>query len=141
MTRQKTLLKVIDYIKTAIAEHPIKDGNNYVPEIVYMNGNDGTTFDWLCNSRTCEFFVFYEGESAWGYLKVFVTNGGFITGYIWDSERGHCEATMLEAKLLYEGSDKCNAYYYAEKEAFAFKKYLCNKYDYKRIWDAVVAKI
>ena len=38
--------------------------------IYYMNGNDSTPFDWNCNNRLCEFYVFHKNEI--GFIKAFV---------------------------------------------------------------------
>ena len=32
--------------------------------IHYMNSNDSTFFDWNCNNRLCEFFIFYKNRLA-----------------------------------------------------------------------------
>lgn len=49
--------------------------------IHYMNGNDGTDFDWSCNDRLCEFYVFHESEM--GYIKVCVNKDNTINIYIY----------------------------------------------------------
>lgn len=40
--------------------------------IYYMNGNDGTDFDWDCNHRMCEFYSFYNNEE--GYMKLCINS-------------------------------------------------------------------
>lgn len=49
--------------------------------IHYMNGNDGTEFDWSCNERLCEFYVFHKGEM--GYIKACVNKDNTINIYIY----------------------------------------------------------
>lgn len=139
----KTLVKVVDYIKRAIAQHPIvEEGKAYRPEVLYMNGNDGTSFDWACNDCTCEFFVFYEGGSdALGYVKVFVTRDGYIRGYLWDTERYGDAIRLNPEPLVKEGSKYLPADYLSQEEAIAFKTYLCHKTDYRKIYDSVIATL
>lgn len=84
---EEVLDAVVEYIRDAIKANPIKDGNKALPSIYYMNGNDGTDFDWVMNDRTCEFFVFYDTEANMGYVKAYVTRDGNIEGYVWDTER------------------------------------------------------
>ncbi len=52
--------------------------------IFYMNGNDGTDFDWEWNNRLCEFQVFYK--NAWGCIKLLVYDTGIMQGYVWLDE-------------------------------------------------------
>ena len=73
--------KVIEYIKKAREMFPeVTDdmlcGNG---AIYYMNGNDGTEFDWEMNGRCCEFYLFYK-ETEMGFLKVFVNDDDTIDG-------------------------------------------------------------
>lgn len=48
--------------------------------VYYMNGNDGTCFDFEMNDRTCEFMSFYK-SSNYGFFKIFVSRDGLIDGY------------------------------------------------------------
>lgn len=84
---------VIDYIVKARMAHPevldsdlIKDENDTsdLPyTIYYMNGNDGTDFDYSANNRTCEFVVFYK-KSEMGFIRVMVGKRvGSIHGYVY----------------------------------------------------------
>lgn len=102
---------VIDYIKKAIKEHPIKtDKDTYFPEVFYMNGNDSTDFDWECNERTCELEVLYSDQEL-TYVRVFITRKGFVQGWVWDTlenesrkpleplEIGERKATIIKNEL------------------------------------------
>ena len=51
--------------------------------IYYMNGNDGTDFDYQANGRTCEFYVFFKDEV--GAIKCFVDKDD-ICAYVYDKE-------------------------------------------------------
>ena len=82
--------KIIEYIEKARNLHPeiadellLKDSEDTfgLPyTIYYMNGNDGTDFDFNVNGRTCEFMVFYKGTKR-GFLRVWVNDDDTISGY------------------------------------------------------------
>lgn len=50
--------------------------------IYYMNGNDSTRFDWNCNNRLCEFYVYHKNEI--GFIKAFVNRDNTIDMYIYE---------------------------------------------------------
>ena len=50
--------------------------------IHYMNGNDSTIFDWNCNNRLCEFYVFHKNEM--GFIKACVNRTNVIDVYIYE---------------------------------------------------------
>lgn len=52
--------------------------------IYYMNGNDSTPFDWNCNNRLCEFFIFHKNEM--GFIKAFVNSDNTINMYIYETD-------------------------------------------------------
>lgn len=52
--------------------------------IHYMNGNDSTPFDWNCNNRLCEFFIFHKNEM--GFIKAFVNSDNTIDMYIYETD-------------------------------------------------------
>ena len=65
--------KVKEYVNSARAEFPeitneLLDNDG---KIYYMNGNDGTDFDWDWNDRLCEFVVF--GKMKWVLSKFLFT--------------------------------------------------------------------
>lgn len=92
--------------------------------IYYMNGNDGTDFDWEANNRTCEFMAFYK-SSELGMAKLYVNTDGKIDGYFWNNE-GRGEAEYIEAGNV-------------EKEkAEEFKEFLEDNFDYKNKWDNII---
>lgn len=124
MEKRTTIEIIIDYIKDAIKSHPIKDGNDYEHNVYYMNGNDGTMFDWQCNDRTCEFFVWYATEKQLGYLKVYATKQGNIEGYIYDTER-------------YGDGEKLTPLYIGEGKAKTFAHELDKYFDRLNKWDSV----
>lgn len=68
-------------------------------KIYYQNGNDGTRFDWLCNSMLCEFMLFYK-ESEMGYVKLVCDRNGNFTTYTYD-ENGKYQYTPYAKRKVY----------------------------------------
>lgn len=64
--------------------------------IHYMNGNDGTDFDWSVNDRLCEFMIFHQDER--GFIKVFVGKNNAADVYIY--ETGDVSPTQKYQKKL-----------------------------------------
>lgn len=52
--------------------------------IHYMNSNDSTFFDWNCNNRLCEFFIFYKNEV--GFIKANINSDNTINVYIYETD-------------------------------------------------------
>lgn len=74
------LNQIVGIIEEIREEYPII-GNELDGKIYYMNGNDGTDFDWKCNGRVCEFMVFHENEM--GYIKLLVNNDNSVNVYVY----------------------------------------------------------
>lgn len=55
--------------------------------IYYMNGNDGTDFDFFVNDRLCEFFIFYPDEI--GFLKLDIDRDNIARIYKFDPGEWH----------------------------------------------------
>ena len=58
-----------------VSPESLEDGG----KIFYMNGKDGTEFDWFVNGRLCPFMVFYDDEDNLGAVKALVAKNGEIT--------------------------------------------------------------
>ena len=85
-------------------------------KIYYMNGDDGTIFDWGLNERLCEFMMFYDDKTKLGAVKTLVFSDGKIITYLYKNKTNspfqeiedditETEAFEL-AVLLYEKADK-----------------------------------
>ena len=129
-TADRVKQQVLDYIKSNIRDRfpEIKDDMLLENGVVYyMNGNDGTGFDFDMNDRTCEFMSFYN-SSDYGFFKVYVTRSGLIDGYAY-LEGGHGEAIRLEPKHV------------GEKEAKEFARALQLYADNLKKWDCNIEDI
>jgi len=81
-------------------------------KLYYMNGDDGTIFDWGMNERLCEFMSFYD-DSGMGAIKINVmangtvwiysfknrANSAFKTEKFEISESGSLELAVLMEKI------------------------------------------
>ena len=108
------LNQIVNIINEVREEYPII-GNELDGKIYYMNGNDGTNFDWLVNNRVCEFMVFHENEM--GYIKLMVYNDNRITIYVYadggmhptkEIERHYYKNPLELANFLYRTFDANN---------------------------------
>lgn len=125
-TADRVKQQVLDYIKSSIRDRFSEITDSMLIEngtIFYMNGNDGTNFDFDMNDRTCEFMSFYK-SSNYGFFKVYVTRSGVIDGYAY-LEEGHGEAIRLEPKHV--GAEEAKEFARAlQKYADGLKKWDCN---------------
>ena len=108
MTRGKQIEeKIRQYFKTAREKMPeITDEmlcNENGEYIYYMNGNDGTDFDWIANGNCCEFFMFFKSTEM-GFIKVYVNNDDTISGYMYkENYKWGDDAIYLDKGYLSEG--------------------------------------
>ena len=79
-------LNILDELKSKINE--IVDKYNVRSKLLengaiyYMNGNDGTDFDWQVNNHLCEFFTYYDNESKRGFCKIVLNKDGTASIFI-----------------------------------------------------------
>lgn len=87
--------------------------------IYYMNGRNGTEFDWYVNDHISDFMVFYNDEKNLGALKLTLYNDGNIIAYIYGDKGDKLiqkldlsikvsKEEMLELAIIlkYEADDK-----------------------------------
>lgn len=129
-TADRVKQQVLDYIKSNIRDRFPEIKDDMLIEngtVFYMNGNDGTGFDFSMNDRTCEFMSFYK-STEYGFFKIFVTRSGLIDGYAY-LEDGHGEAIRLEPKHV------------GGKEAKEFARALQLYADNLKKWDCNIEDI
>ncbi len=125
----KEIKKIIDSnIELYLPHVKISDLEND-GEIYYMNGKDGTEFDWYVNDKLPPFMVFYNDEANLGAIKLLLYNDGGIVVYIYD-EKGK--------KLIKEVHTCLDA---NETEIFELAVILRNEADDKSIWGAGIESI
>ncbi len=111
------LNQIVDIINEVREEYPII-GNELDGKIYYMNGNDGTDFDWKCNGRVCEFMVFHENEM--GYIKLMVYDDNEVTVYVYADGGMH---PTHELKKYYD------------KNPLELANFLYRVFDMNGLWD------
>lgn len=128
-TGRKIINKIIEYINAVRKDYPEVTDDMLVGNgaIYYMNGNDGTQFDWEVNGRCCEFCLFYK-ETEMGFIKVYVDNDDTIDGYVYN-EKGYGKPIYLKCINLFK------------EEARYLASLLKKEADGKNIWDEDISKI
>ena len=97
--------------------------------IYYMNGKNGTEFDWYVNEKISDFMVFYNDETNLGAIKLTIYYNGEVLLYIY-GDKGN--------KIVKEINTSIEA---SEDEIFQLAVILKNEADDNRIWDASIEKI
>ena len=97
--------------------------------VYYMNGKNGTEFDWYVNEHLPSFMVFYNDEQNLGAVKLLIHNDGRIALYIY-GDRGNKIIKEVQASIEV-----------AENELFNLAVILKNEADDKSIWDGSIDKI
>lgn len=127
-TARQVINEVIRYFDDIRKEYPdiTNDMLDTNGAIHYMNGNDGTDFDWDVNDRLCEFYVFHKNE--YGFIKVLVSKNGEMSAYVY-LDNGFASAIEVEPRYLYadDVEDLC--------------KVLYRNADCKSIWDEPIDNI
>lgn len=91
--------------------------------IFYMNGQNGTEFDWFVNGRFPYFMVFYNDEDNMGAVKLALFSTGEVQVYLYD-ERGKKLVKTVREKLDIDRADMLRAAAILTREA-----------DDKKLWD------
>ena len=104
-TFKNTLEKIIAYINEArkLVPHITDDMLYNNGSIYYMNGNDGTDFDWFENNCLCEFMIF--GKNQKGFIKVYVCKNDTLFGYMYENF-GHSPTHDLDTVKLDDGASE-----------------------------------
>lgn len=111
------LNQIVNIINEVREEYPII-GNELDGKIYYMNGNDGTDFDWNWNERVCEFMVFHENEM--GYIKLMAYNDNNIKVYVY-ADGGSYPTKELERHY--------------NKDPLELANFLYRTFDMNNLWD------
>lgn len=93
--------------------------------IYYMNGNDGTDFDWNVNDRCCEFYMYHENEI--GFIKLYINVGDTYTAYVYPN------GEMKAVEIINGDLDEGDSLYLAT--------ILLHKADMLLIWDEDITEI
>ena len=128
--------RILNEIKTIIKENL----NKYLPDVknsdleengmvYYMNGKNGTEFEWYINEKLPSFMVFYNDKQNLGAVKFSIYTNGEVTLYIY-GDKG--KKIVKEVNTFIETE---------ENELFRLAVILKNEADDNRFWDASIDKI
>ena len=98
--------------------------------VYYMNGKNGTEFDWHVNDRLSDFMVFYNDEDKLGAVKASLYCDGGLLIYIYGDQG---KSVRQEVRDLY--------FDVTEEEMLKLAVRLRTAADDKRIWDAAIRGI
>lgn len=122
----KWLKEVVNFIDEVRAQYPdaeVCEG----AEIGYYNGNDGTSFDWKCNDRLCEFGIGHKTSNLYTF-KCFVYKSG--KAVIFCYPRGEWETVATVTRELFDDYGAKCLYYHMERS-----------YDDKGNWDCLLKDV
>ena len=108
-----------------VSPESLEDGG----KIFYMNGKDGTEFDWFVNGRLCPFMVFYGDKENLGAVKAVVAKDGATTTYLY-GDAGKTLVKTVEERL---GA--------TEEELLKLAVNLRVNADDEDVWDAAIDAI
>ena len=83
------------YLPHVASDHLENNGAVY-----YMNGKDGTEFDWYINEKFPPFMVFYNDKANLGAVKLLLYKDGGVVIYLFDD---------CGKKLVYRKSTRLNS--------------------------------
>lgn len=127
-------------ILSTIKEQILENRKIYLPHVkdedleengavYYMNGKNGTEFDWYVNEKLSDFFVFYDDENCMGTVKLTLYNDGGILIYLYDE---HGSKLIKEVKTFID---------VPEEEILKLAVFLRYEMDDRKIWDANIDDI
>ena len=125
--------RILNEIKEIIRQNI----NEYLPEVepgdleengtvYYMNGKNGTEFDWYVNEHLPSFMVFYNDEQNLGAVKLSIYTDGGVEVYIY-GDKGN--------KVIKEVQTSIEV---AENELFNLAVILRSEADEKNVWDSSI---
>ena len=97
--------------------------------VFYMNGKNGTVFDWYVNEHFPSFFIFYNDDENLGAVKATLYRDGGLTVYTY-ANKGHTQPVASEKQIQA-----------TEDELLELAVLLTNNADEKRIWDDDIRRL
>ncbi len=94
--------------------------------LFYMNGQNGTEFDWYVNDRLPAFMVFYNDKANLGAVKLHLDCGGRVEVFLYGEQGKKC---LTQERFLVEAT---------AQELLELAVLLWCEADDKRLWDAGV---
>lgn len=128
----RILQEIEEIIRKALGEHLPQVSPEVLEErgeVYYMNGKNGTEFDWHVNDALPYFMVFYGDKENLGAAKARVYTDGGVLLYLY-GDNGHADPIKVDAEIHASGD-----------ELLRLAVCLRINADDKRIWDASIRRI
>ena len=128
----KVLSEIKEMIHKSIREYlpDVKSGDlEENGNIYYMNGKNGTEFDWYVNEHVSDFMVFYNDEKNLGAVKLTLYIDGKVLILIY-GDKGNTLAQKIETSISITEQEMLNLAVILKKQA-----------DDKKIFDKGIDKI
>ena len=128
----KALTEIKEMINQSIREHLPDVPSGDLEEngsIYYMNGKNGTEFDWYVNEHLSNFMVFYNDEKNLGAVKLTLYTDGKVSIYVY-GDKGNTMVQEIETAINI-----------TEQEMLALAVLLEKTADSKRIFDKNIDQI
>lgn len=97
---KSTMLECVEKYLTDISLENLEDNG----DIFYMNGKNGTEFDWFVNDHLSDFMMFYNDKDNMGAVKATLYNDGGLLIYVY-GERGKSIVKETEIEISAELED------------------------------------
>lgn len=97
--------------------------------VFYMNGKNGTAFDWYVNEHFPNFFIFYSDRENLGAVKALLYSDGRLSIYVY-GDKGHAEPVEIDSVIDADDDQLLNLAVFLTENA-----------DEKKIWDADIRNL
>lgn len=128
----KILVQVDEYMHAAL-ESKLPEINSAELEdngaVFYMNGKNGTAFDWFVNEHFPCFFIFYSDKENLGAVQAILGSDGRLSVYVY-GDKGHAEPEKLSFDVEADA-----------EELLELAVLLTENADEKKIWDTDISKL
>ncbi len=128
----KILQDIQELIRKNLAEHLPEVTSEELEDngtVFYMNGKNGTEFDYFVNEHLPNFFVFYNDKDNLGAVKVSVYDAGDTELYLYDE---HGKNLKKEIKLCLDVT---------KEELLKLAVLLRIHADDQKVWDSAIDKL
>ena len=122
---RKIMMECVETYLSDISSEDLEDNG----AIFYMNGKNGTEFDWYVNDKISDFMMFYNDEDNMGAVKTTLYNNGEVLTYVY-GEQGKTVVQRINTHVDV-----------IEDEILHLAIVLRNEADDKRIWDEGIENI
>ncbi len=99
----KIFCKITEMINESISKYLSDVKSEDLEEngkIYYMNGKNGTEFDWYVNDKISDLMVFYNDKDNLGAVKLTVYNNGYVLIYVYGDKGNKLVQEMKMMTML-----------------------------------------